>query len=139
MSKSQGAPEHPPGRPRAAASSEGQVWWTEEAEAPGLFLGESGPQGVQLAPRFGATPAESPEAPAASALHPQEQRGILDWTQFPVLLWLVQTCLNTGSSFRGCGGLGEGASLTLGSHSSSSKPSLQRSWAPGALAGTLSF
>lgn len=92
MSNSQGAPGHPPCHLQAAGQgrppSEEQVWCVLETEAPAPSLGESGPQGAQLAPKPGAAPAESRETPAASALCPWEPRGILDWTQCPVLLWL---------------------------------------------------
>lgn len=92
MSYSQGAPEHPPcylqAEGQGCPPSKEPDWCVQETEAPAPSLGESGPQGVPLAPKSGAAPTESQETPAASALRPQEPRGILDWTQFPVLLWL---------------------------------------------------
>ena len=92
ISNSQGSPEHPPCHLQAAGQgrppSEEQDWCVQETEAPAPSLGESGPQWAQLAPKSGAATAESQETPAASALCPQEPRGILDWTQCPVLLWL---------------------------------------------------
>lgn len=96
MNESEGARTHAPASGPLWAAGQGrpsrkeQVWSPEEAEPPGLSSGESGPLGSQFAPQSSsrAAPAQNEEVSGAPLLPPRPKLGMLDWAQFPVLMWL---------------------------------------------------
>lgn len=96
MNESGGAPAHPPASGPLWAVGQGppsckeQGWSPEEAEPPGLSSGESGPLVSQFAPWSSprAAPAQNEEVSGAPLLPRRRKRGMLDWAQFPLLMWL---------------------------------------------------
>lgn len=96
MNESGGAPAHPAASGPLWAARQGRpsckelVWSPEEADPPELSSGESSPLGSQFAPQFSsrAAPAQNQEESGAPLRPPRQKRGVLDWAQFPVLMWM---------------------------------------------------